>query len=102
MDASSYGTSRLTSKKLAQMGLLTVRLLRVESTSNPIIHGNERPPVLARRAGRSRDSLQQVGRAISRVGGSGAHAADDDDGLAAIDSQVDYMLAHIASKGKRR
>lgn len=94
MDASSHGTSRLTSKKLAQIGLLTVRLLRVESTSNPIIHGDQRPAVLARRAGRSRDSLQQVGGAVSRVGGSGAHAADDDDWLAAVDSQVDYMSAH--------
>lgn len=66
----------------------TVGLLSVVRLAHAVVHADEGTAVLALLACSDSDGLQQVGGAVGRVGGRGAHGADDDDGLLAVDRGV--------------
>jgi hypothetical protein len=68
-----------------------MRLLSVPRATDSIVHGDKSPAVLGQGRSGSGHSLQQVGRTIGRVRGCRSHGTDRNDGLTAIDGEVDWL-----------
>jgi hypothetical protein len=82
---------------------LTMRLLRIEGRPDPIVHDDQSSPILAVGKDSGLDSSVEVGGSVSGEGGGGAHGADDDDGLAAIDREVHCLTGRcVTTKIKGR
>jgi hypothetical protein len=74
-----------------------MRFLRIEGTSNAIIHRDQGSAILAHRARSGRNGLEQVGGAVGGISSGGTHGTDNYYRFAAVDSQVDYSQQYPAS-----
>lgn len=72
-----------------------MRLLCIKGRPDPIVHDDQSSPIFAVGEDSGLYSSVEVGRSVGGEGCGGAHGADDDDGLAAVNCEVHCFTEEV-------